>query len=296
MAAKPKAVWAEIETAYRKTPETVASILRRYEISRNSFDNHRKRGDWKREHPDANAPASMRAVPQPTSDDLISEGYSMASGVADAVTTAASGLMGISDENSRIAELEARLAAAETELAAYKPVTVKWPWDRKAAAELLAATMRDQIEDDLIALNRERAARHLSPMTVEQMEAMEPGWWEKQKSRLIDEAVHALDAYANTEGPARHKIVMLTPNGDRQQIPLEEGIGNYKPGPDDPYIRKLEGKGFKKVVPEVCPRWDCWKPKLPEFGGFCGALHYELEQKFAGVRRRGITTSGEFTR
>ena len=293
MAAQSATVWADIEHAYRKTPDTVASILRRHGISRTSFDSHRKRGDWKREHPQANAPASTRTVPQ-NSETLVADGYdearSIASNGADAVMTVASGLMGLSDDR------DARIAQLEAELAAYKPVTVKWPWDRHAAAELLAATMRDQIEDDLITLNRERAARNLAPYTVEQMEQLEPGWWDRQKSKLIDAAVKALDAYANAEGPARHKIVMLSPNGDRQQIALEEGIGNYKPGPDDPYIRKLEAKGFKKVEPPVCPRWDCWKPRLPEFGGFCGALHYELEQKYAGQRRRGVTTSGEFMR
>ena len=44
MAAQSATVWADIEHAYRKTPDTVASILRRHGISRTAFDSHRKRG------------------------------------------------------------------------------------------------------------------------------------------------------------------------------------------------------------------------------------------------------------
>ena len=54
-----------MEHAYRKTDASVASILREYEVSRGAFDDHRKRGGWLREHPNANGPASVRAAAAP---------------------------------------------------------------------------------------------------------------------------------------------------------------------------------------------------------------------------------------
>ena len=209
------------------------------------------------------------------------------------IVSAASGLL--DDDKDR------RIAALEAELAGLKPMKVEWPWTRENAARLLAYQLNDMIEDGLISLNRERAGRGLSPFSLEQMEKLQPGWYAFEKDRLLDEAVAALDKYANPPKdqpyPARNKMVMLNPNGDRVQFALEPGIGNYKGGgAQDPYILRQKAKGFKEIEPQPCPRWDCWKPSLAAYQGYCGPFHLELELMFQGQRTSGVTTSAEFSR
>ena len=128
------------------------------------------------------------------------------------------------------------------------------------------------------------------------MEQLEPGWWDRQKSKLIDAAVKALDAYANAEGPARHKIVMLSPNGNRQQIALEEGIGKLQAGSRRPVHPQVGGEGGSRRLSRQCAhdgtagcpvagvRWFLWRVAL------------RVGTEYAGQRRRGVTTSGEFMR
>jgi len=192
------------------------------------------------------------------------------------------------------AAMEAELIRLREELAQLKPVEVEYPVDLETAARILATDLPTQVEDMLVSFNRDRAKNHLAPFTIDQMEAIEPGWAQKQRDRLLQEAVNQLTEYATSTGPSPRKIVMLDKSGNLKQIVCEPGINNYDPSKHDEYIRWHEARGFRRVTPQPCPRLDCWAMQKPEFDHHCTLLHQQLEVAFRGKVHTGVTTTASF--
>lgn len=197
-------------------------------------------------------------------------------------------------ENLELERLRAEVANLKDELSEFRPTPVEWGWTPDAVKSNLQDHLDDMVAADLVALNRERLSNGLAPMKPAEMEEVEPGWYDRQVDKLVNEALDALSSAATDEGPAKIKLVMADTNGNLQQIFLDEGIDN---GPAA-RVEKLRDRGWKVVDPQPCARENCWNPPVDDWTlgnlNFCGELHHQLYVSFQGQVRRGVTTSSTF--
>lgn len=276
--------WEKIRREWETTDVSGAALARKYGLSQTAIQQHKKKEQWSREGSPALPPApEAQPVPKGEAAAKMSERK-----VDEEIAKIAADLVA---EPEPVDPRDERIAELEKELAEFKPLDWEWPFTTEKAASLLSDRLHDMVEQELITLNRQRAANGLAPFTVAEMETREPGWFEKEKTKIITETVDALTRYATNDGPAKTKLAMLKPNGvNVMQIELAPGMDNG----GEARVAKLKGRGWQELAPRVCWRWDCWGPSKEAWNGHCSELHQELYAAFVGKAERGVTTTATF--
>jgi hypothetical protein len=269
---KTKAEWLEIRTEFEAGADGLSNkaFAAKHGVILGTLNGHRQRENW-----------APKGSITPEQIDMVDPAVDPA--IAADLT-----------ESESPSAMAAELEKLRAELAQLKPVEVDWIIDIDSAARIMAGDIPNLIEDGLITFNRDRAKNNLAPFTMDEMEALQPGWTQLQRDRILAEAVSALSSEATRTGPSPKKIIVKDPQGNLKQILCEPGINNYDPSNHEQYILWHEERGFRRVTPQPCPRLDCWMPQKTEFDTYCTQLHYQLELAFRGKVHTGVTTTTSF--
>ena len=285
--------WTLIRADFESGEYTLKALGEKWSVSQPSITGHRAKEGWI--NPKTGKPYGTTAI-QKKEMQTVPAGELSAElskeRVDEAIQELTASIVSPDDESpDEVAQLREELETAKAELAAFKPVPVEWPVDIDTAARMLAGEIDDMVERELIALNRDRIVNGLSAFTVEQMDKARPGWSGTIREQILKDTVADLTRHATNEGPDKQKIDMISPNGDRSQIPVELNIdGGKRP-------EKLRARGWRDVSPQSCHRWNCNGP-LPAgdpWKGYHSELHYELFRRYHPSQRAGVTTSTEFS-
>ena len=285
--ALPHAEWDEIRRGY-EAGASLGSLSREHNISVQTISRRRDKYGWLK-----------AGEVDPVAAAIAASGNAFDTADSSSETYADLQVPTVDPRDAELAELRA-------ELAKFKPVKVEWAVDEQTAARMLADEMHMRIEAALNGYNLERVRAGAPPgsaLSLKEMEQVQPGWYEREKTRIIRETVDALTKHATNQGQATRTLAMRKRDGIIVKAPLDEGIGNYGLSPQI-YLDSLKAKGQVELTPQPCTRQDCWAPVdrnwlikggLPGVTqpmGYCGELHYRLDPYAdnGGISMRATTT------
>ena len=204
--------------------------------------------------------------------------------------------MDVSSYEQRIAELEAKLAAAEEEIAIHDPRR-EVPHLTSVEDYLEHVGYEDLAELALSQLGRENIKRHREgkpPLEFGEDRI------EATISEIVNKRIRGLTSSIREEDNMR-TLKMVKPSGTLTQVPVETQINN-EAGQQGAAIWKARDKGFKIAFPYRCHRHNCWQLAAVDaagkmtLDGYCSPEHrmqdpYLNKAPVAGVSMSGMPMS-----